>query len=107
MVANLLSFVQKFIKFVECQIQLIYITMEGHKNIIQDNKSFLTDDFDVRCLAFHRVRINLTHVPASIRYAYILYVQSPYLLVAIRYSYPVIFCDHVLLNGQYCLCVHP
>ncbi len=73
---------------------------------IRGHKFRLTDDFDIRDLALHGVRIYLAHVPASVANFYVLDMQPPDLLIAVGNCDSMVFRDHVILNGQDGLGIH-
>ena len=62
--------------------------------------SELTDHIQISHLAFHWIGIYLTHVPAPVGLAYLLYVQIPRLVFAVGHSYAVILCDHMIVDRE-------
>ena len=67
----------------------------------------LADDVEVSDLALHGVGVNLTHVIAAIGFSDVLNVQIPGPVLGVGDRNPVVLGDHVTVNGQYCLRVHP
>lgn len=57
-------------------------------------------------LTHHRLGVDLTHVPAAVRRAYLLEGQGPG-SVSVADADAVIFRDDVAGNRQDCLSVHP
>jgi hypothetical protein len=66
----------------------------------------LTDYLQVALLALHRVRVNLTHVPSPVGFSNFPDMKEPYTVIAVRHRYPMVFCYHVAMDGQYGLGVH-
>lgn len=67
----------------------------------------LTHDVQEAYLIAHRVGIDLAHVPALVRLFDVLYTQHPLAALDVRYRHPVVLGDHVRLNRQNRLRVHP
>lgn len=67
----------------------------------------LTHDIQEAYLIAHRVGIDLAHVPALVRLFDVLYPQHPLAALDVRYRHPVVLGDHVRLNRQNRLRVHP
>lgn len=67
--------------------------------------SLLTDHFEITDLAFHGIRVYLTHVPASIGLPHFPYVKEPRSMVAVGNRDPVILRDHVARYRQNSLCI--
>jgi len=59
----------------------------------------LTNNIQKSQLTFHRVRVDLTHVPSLVRLSYLLDVYVPRPVVRVRHADPVIFRDHVVMDG--------
>ena len=66
----------------------------------------LTDNLKVSLTAPHRIRINLAHVPATIDLLNVLYLQIPSPLICVREGYTWILRYHIVMYGQYCLCIN-
>lgn len=70
-------------------------------------RNMLTDNIQIAQLAFHRVRVYLAHVPSFIGLSHLLDVYMPRPMVRVWHSDPVVFRDHVVVDGQYGLRVNP
>lgn len=67
----------------------------------------LTNNIQESQLTFHRIRVDLTHVPSFIGLPQLLDVYVPRPVVRVRNADPVIFRDHVVVYSQYGLRVYP
>lgn len=67
----------------------------------------LTDHLQVTQLTLHRVRVNLTHVPSSVGFLDVSDMKKPYPVIAVGDRDSMVLRDHVTVNGQYGLGVHP
>lgn len=77
-------------------ISIIASSLDGERDVV----SLLTDHFEITDLAFHRISIYLTHVPASIGLPYFPYVKEPRSVVAVGNRDSVILRDHVARYRQ-------
>lgn len=60
----------------------------------------LTDNIQIAHLAFHGIRINLTHVPAFIAFLDILNTHRPCLVLRVSDANALIFSNYMILYGQ-------
>ena len=69
----------------------------------------LTYNLQVALSTSHRISVHLTHVPSSINFFDLLYMKIPRTVVVVRQRDPWILRDHVMVDGQDCLCIdaHP
>lgn len=66
-----------------------------------------TDNVEITHLTFHGVSVDLTHIPALIRFPHVTYMQIPIAMIRSSNGDSVVFRNHVMVNGQYCLRIHP
>lgn len=71
------------------------------------SECMLTDNVQETQLTLHGIRVYLTHIPSPVRLPQLLDMYMPCPVVWVRHADPVIFGDHVVMNGQYGLCVYP
>lgn len=63
----------------------------------------LTDHIQIGNLTFHRIGVDLTHIPSLVRFFDIPYFEYPGAFFCVRYYHSVIFRDYVRLYGENCL----
>lgn len=74
-------------------------------NEITENK--LTNYVKKSHLTFHWIGVDLAHVPSLVRCFHLFDVQEPRFMLAMGYSYSMVFRNDVILYGQDRLRVHP
>lgn len=60
----------------------------------------LTHNIQITHLALHRISVDLAHIVAAIRFAYVLQFQLPLLALVDRDTDAMVFRNDVILDGQ-------
>lgn len=60
----------------------------------------LTNDVQESDLTLHGVRVDLAHIPSSVRLPYLLDMQIPSPVVRMTHPYPMVLGDHVTVYRQ-------
>lgn len=78
------------------------MTRQDDDGSVEKNpQSTLTDNVQKAQLTFHRVRVDLAHVPSLVGLPHLLDVYVPRPVVRVRHADPMVFRDHVIVDGQY------
>lgn len=75
-------------------------------DLLKKPQSTLTDNVQKAQLTFHRVCVDLAHVPSFVGLPHLLDVYVPRPVIRVRHADPMIFRDHVVVDGQYGLRVN-
>ena len=68
---------------------------------------FFTLNLKVTSFTSHGVRVNLTHVPASVNLLDICDVELPLLVLTVGQGHPLVPGDDAVVDGEDSLGVHP